>query len=259
MVSVLRRVGALALLALISACGGSGTTPDASTHTVSVTVTGLRHSYNGATLRNNGGDDLKVFGDGSYTFKTALAAGTAFAVAVSAQPTGPDQTCTVSNGSGTIAASDVTNVAIDCPYANAYAVGGTVNGLTGTGLTLQYNADNVSLPSIDQVNANGAFVFDASRTSAVTGTVYGVSVVNQPTNPAQTCVVINGGGTVAAADVIEQLFDQTRVAGGLFPPKKEGALDDDSDGDEGDEQNRPHHDAAAFKQLQRRAAQEEGK
>ncbi len=168
---------------------------------MSITVTGLRLSYDGATLRNNGGDDLKVYGDGTFAFKTALATGSAYAVTVAAQPSGPDQACTVTNGSGTIAGSDVTNVAIDCPYATAYAVGGTVSGLTGTGLTLQYNADNISLPSIDQVNANGAFLFDANRTSAVNGTVYGISIANQPTNPAQTCVVVNGSGTVAGADV----------------------------------------------------------
>ena len=200
MVSVLRGVGALALLVLVSACGG-GTAPDTSTHTVSVTVTGLRLSYNGATLRNNGGDDLKVFGDGTFTFNTALAAGAAYAVTVSSQPTAPDQTCTVTNGSGSIAGADVTNVAISCPYATAYAVGGTVTGLLGTRLMLQYSADNVSFPSIDQVNTDGAFVFGASQTSAVNGTVYSVSILNQPTNPAQTCVVVNGSGTVAAADV----------------------------------------------------------
>lgn len=203
MISVLRRLGACTLLVVLASCGGGGGGGgiDTATHTVSVTVTGLRHSYNGSTLRNNGGDDLKVFGDGSTSFKTALATGTAYAVTVSSQPTGPDQTCTVTNGSGTIADSDVTNVAIDCPFATAYAVGGMVTGLTGTGLDLQYSADNVSLPSIDQLNANGAFVFDANRTSAVTGTVYSVSIAHQPTNPAQTCVVVNGSGTVANADV----------------------------------------------------------
>src|SRR5664279_4529546 len=197
--TMLRRFGALSMLVLLAACGGGGT--DTTMHTVSVTVTGLRSSYNGMTLRNNGGDDLRLFGNGSSSFKTALATGSTYAVAVSSQPTGPDQTCTVSNGSGTIAGSDVSNVAIDCPFPTAYAVGGTVSGLIGTGLDLQYNADNVSLPSIDQVNANGAFVFDASRTSAVTGTTYGVSIANQPTNPAQTCVVVNGTGTIANADV----------------------------------------------------------
>ena len=83
--------GAGALLVLLAACGGGGT--DTTMHTVSVTVTGLRNSYNGATLRNNGGDDLRVFGDGAFAFKTALAAGAAYAVTVSSQPTAPDQTC----------------------------------------------------------------------------------------------------------------------------------------------------------------------
>lgn len=199
-----RRVAALAMLAMllaVSACtpdvmnGGGG-----ATYTVAVTVTGMRHSYNGLTLRNNGGDDLKVFSDGQFTFKTAVASGSGYAVTVFAQPTGPGQVCTVTNGSGT-SSSNVTNVAIDCPFPTAYAVGGTVTGLVGTQLDLQYNADNVSLPSVDQVNANGAFVFDADRTSAITGTVYGVSITRQPTNPAQTCVVLSGSGTVAAADI----------------------------------------------------------
>jgi hypothetical protein len=122
-------------------------------------------------------------------------------VTVFSQPTGPDQTCMVSNGSGTMGAGNVTNVAIDCPYGTTYAVGGTVSGLAGGGLDLIYRADNVSLPFVLQVNANGAFVFEPAWTSAVSGTVYGVSISNQPTNPAQTCVVNNATGTVANADV----------------------------------------------------------
>ncbi len=87
MVQVLRRLGACSLLAVMAACGGGGVT-EPTMHTVSVTVTGLRHSYNGATLRNSGGDDLKVFGDGAFSFTTALATGAAYAVTVSSQPTG---------------------------------------------------------------------------------------------------------------------------------------------------------------------------
>ncbi len=190
----------LGLAGLIS-CAGDVINTGGTTHTVSVTVTGIRTSYNGITLRNNGGDDLKVFGDGQFAFKTALSAGSAYAVSIFSQPTGPDQVCTLTNGSGTIGSSNVTDVTINCPFATAYAVGGTVTGLVGTGLTLQYNADNVSLPSITQVNANGSFVFGANRTSAITGTVYGVSIVNQPTSPAQTCAIIGGSGTVAGADI----------------------------------------------------------
>lgn len=100
--SVATRWGACAVLFLLAACGGGGGGGGSgTTYTVSVTVTGMRHSYNGLTLRNNGGDDLRVFSDGSSTFPTTLAGGSAYAVTVSSQPTGPDQTCTVSNGSGT--------------------------------------------------------------------------------------------------------------------------------------------------------------
>jgi len=199
-----RSLATWALLLLVAACGGGNTDAvgvSGTTYTVSATITGLRHSYNGGTLRNNGGDDLKIFNNGTYSFKTALASGSPYAVTVSLQPTGPDQTCTVSNGSGTVGTSNVTNVAIDCPYAAAYSVGGTVTGLVGTGLNLIYDADNVSLRPMATMNADGSFVFDASFTNAINGTVYQVSIVNQPTNPAQTCVVQNGSGTVANADV----------------------------------------------------------
>ncbi len=197
----LRLMAALLVPWLLAACGGGAGGDATATYTVSVTVTGLKSSYNGMSLRNNGGDDLRLYSDGTATFKTALAGGSAYAVTVSSQPTGPDQTCTVSNGSGTIGSSNITNVAIDCPYGTTYAVGGTVSGLAGGSLDLLYNADNVSLPSVMQVSANGAFVFPASRTNAVKGTLYGVSIANQPGNPAQTCVVRNGSGTVGNADV----------------------------------------------------------
>jgi hypothetical protein len=197
-----RRLSTWALLGLLAACGGGSSVGDGSTtHTVSVTVTGLRHSYNGMTLQNNGGDKLVFYGDGTRTFATALASGAAYSVTVLSQPAGPDQTCTVSNGSGTMAGSNIENVAIDCPYPASYAVGGTVSGMTGTGLSLVYSADNVTLPSILSMAADGSFNFDAARTSAVSGTVYNVSISNQPTGPAQTCVVNNGSGTVASADV----------------------------------------------------------
>jgi len=187
-------------LHLLAACGG-GSDPAAGTHTVAVSVSGLRHSYDGTTLRNNGGDDLRVFADGAYTFATPVADGAAYAVTVSAQPTGPAQTCAVANGSGTIAGSDIANVAVSCPFATAYAVGGSVAGLAGNGLRIEYDADNVSLPAALTVASNGSFVFDAATTSAVTGTAYRLRILAQPTGPAQTCILTGGTGTMASADV----------------------------------------------------------
>ncbi len=74
-----------------------------------------------------------------------------------------------------------------------YTVGGTVTGLTGSGLFLGAGFGN-ALP----VSAAGTFTFD---TRVVSGTTYSVSVEAQPSSPTQYCSVANASGTVAAANV----------------------------------------------------------
>ena len=86
---------------------GSGTT-----HTVGGTVSGLEGQ--GLILQLNGANDLAVIGDGQFVFPTDLTDGSPYVVTVSSQPSGPDQTCLVANGSGTIAGADVTDVAVTC-------------------------------------------------------------------------------------------------------------------------------------------------
>jgi len=72
------------------------------------------------------------------------------------------------------------------PPPTTYTVGGTVSGLSGT-LVLQNNgANNLS------VSQNGSFTFTAPVNN---GSPYSVTVLSQPSNPAQNCVVTNGGGT----------------------------------------------------------------
>ncbi len=63
-------------------------------------------------LRNNGADDLSVSANGPFAFATALTTGSTYAVTVLTQPSG--QTCTVSNGSGTIGTANVTTVTVSC-------------------------------------------------------------------------------------------------------------------------------------------------
>ena len=82
-------------------------------------------------LQDNGGDDLSVSANGAFTFATKLAGGAAYNVTVKTNPSG--QTCTVANGSGTIAAADVTNVAVSCASSPTYSVGGSTSGLCGDG------------------------------------------------------------------------------------------------------------------------------
>ena len=79
------------------------------TYSVGGTASGLTGPV---VLENNGGDALTVSADGSFTFPTQLASGAAYNVTVQANPTG--QTCTVANGSGSIASADVSNVSVTC-------------------------------------------------------------------------------------------------------------------------------------------------
>lgn len=77
-------------------------------------------------------------------------------------------------------------VATLAPPAVTYTVGGSVSGLTSTGLVLQNNgADNLT------VSADGTFTF---ATAAGAGDPYNVTVLTQPSG--QICTVTNGGGTV---------------------------------------------------------------
>ena len=160
------------------------------TFTVGWTVTGLTGS--GLTLRNNGGDNLAVSLDGAFTFATSIASGSPYSVSVFAQPSSPSQTCSVTNGAGTVTNANITNVAVNC-VTNTFTVGGTVTGLTGSGLILQNNGgDNLA------VSGAGAFTF---ATAIASGSAYNVSVFAQPSSPSQTCSVTNGAGTVTSANI----------------------------------------------------------
>lgn len=163
----------------------------APTYSVGGTVSGLTGA--GLALQNNGADSLAVAADGPFTFLTELTDTSSYAVTVSTQPTG--QTCSVTNGSGTITAADVTNVTVTCvtDVVPTYSVGGTVSGLTGAGLELQNNgADTLA------VAADGPFTFLTELTETSS---YAVTVSAQPTG--QTCSVTNGSGTIADEDVAD--------------------------------------------------------
>lgn len=73
------------------------------------TVSGLN---GGLVLQNNGGDDLIVAADGSFTFATPLAVGRNYDVRVKFKPA--SQRVTVRGGTGTVGGTDVTSVEIVC-------------------------------------------------------------------------------------------------------------------------------------------------
>lgn len=100
--------------------------------------------------------------------------------------TGATPTCTVTLDR----ARSVTASFAPDPSAT-YTIGGSVSGLTGTGLVLRNNGGG-DLP----VAANGPFTF---ATPVAQGGSYAVTVHTQPTG--QTCTVAGGSGTVNAANV----------------------------------------------------------
>lgn len=153
-------------------------------YTVGGSVSSLAGS--GLSLLNNGGDALAISANGTFTFSTGLANGASYDVTVGNQPSAPNQTCSVTNGSGTISDVEVTNVTVQCA-TTTYTVGGTVSGLAGSGLTI----NGIT------ITENGAFTLG----SFSDGSAYNAQVTTQPYGPTQACTVTDGTGAVSGANV----------------------------------------------------------
>ena len=82
----------------------------------------------------------------------------------------------------------------DSGTAGAYSIGGVTTGLQGTSVLLQNGAATL------RITGNGSFVFPDKVAS---GTAFNLIVQSQPRFPEQTCTVLRGSGTVAAADVTD--------------------------------------------------------
>ncbi|MFP2929924.1 hypothetical protein ACLESO_32965 [Pyxidicoccus sp. 3LG] len=153
-------------------------------YAVSGTVSGLAP---GATLelRNNGDEVLAVTADGPFTFTRPVVDLGGYAVTVKTQPAG--QRCTVTDGTGTVSGSPISDVAVTCGAVHRVHVG--VAGLTGT-LVLRNGQDELT------VGTDG----DASFSWALLpGEPYTVAVKRHPLG--QTCEVAGGSGTMGDADV----------------------------------------------------------
>jgi trimeric autotransporter adhesin len=180
-----------------------------STNTFSVggTVSGLVGSL---ILQDNGGDALTISANGMFSFAMPVAQGSTYAVTIQTQPS--TQTCTVANGTATLGAANVLTVSVTCS-TNAYTVGGTVSGLTGTVVMQDNGADSTPL------NANGTFTFSSP---VAQGSTYNITVQTQPAT--QTCTVANGSGTMGGSNVtnvtVTCTYDTTTLsvsATGIIP------------------------------------------
>lgn len=116
---------------LVAGCSGGGgsaedppapppptpPTPPAQTFNVSGHIGGMIGSI---TLENNGRTPLTASANGPFAF-ASLATGTSYAITIATLPA--NQTCTVSNGTGTVGTADITNVDVSCSTIRTSASG----------------------------------------------------------------------------------------------------------------------------------------
>jgi hypothetical protein len=162
-------------------------------HTIGGTVSGLA-AGNSVTLTMNDNAELLVLTDNQpFNFNNPLTDGSSYQVEVFNQPTTPNQTCTVSNGQGTLAGADVTNLAISC-VTNTYLLGGYVFDLIPDNFMVLRNNGGDDLVLTEQ----GAFVFNAPLQD---GSAYQITIEQQPDDPLQSCELINDTGAIQGQDI----------------------------------------------------------
>lgn len=172
----LRPIAVVALFAAtLSACGGSGDGDSGGTTSYSINgvVSGLTAGES-VILGNNGGNAITVNGNTSFSFPSL--SGSNYSVTVLTQP--KSETCTISNGNGTVSGANVSGIRVTCQ--STYSVPVTVNGLASGARLILLNNDSDELI----ITSNGTFEFPTKLSFA---TAYDVSIKSQPNG--QSCVV----------------------------------------------------------------------
>ena len=217
---------------------GTGMVAGADAHSATVTCTTNTYYINpninglieglpiggGLVLQDNGGDDNTIYNPGGgvvaffAAFNTPLPSGATYNVTVRMQPSG--ETCSVSNGSGTVGASIVNNIAVTCvPNAPSPCISGYASFV------------NTWLP---QLRTNGTVVnhttnITADETWGGDGTVHvipnSISIVAPATVTIQACATvkiaagasIDVSGNTANGTTAKLVANGGSVAGDLAP------------------------------------------
>jgi hypothetical protein len=161
----------------------------ANAYSIGGMVGGLEDAGGGVVLQLNHGNTITINSNGAFTFASLSASGAPYTVTVLTPPNG--ETCTVTNGKGTVQGANVTSVSVYCQTLPVRLIAAVIGTSNTTGLVLQNNGgDNLS------VSGPGVYVF---KTLVSSGSAYDITVLTQP--PGNTCLVIGGSGTVSATTV----------------------------------------------------------
>lgn len=199
--SLIRPALALALAAGLAACGGGGKAE----FTVKGTITGI--VYPGAVLTTNG-MELAIAPPATrgapveFAFPNKLEYGDVYNVQFKSFPQHQSRCGTpenvIPNFTDTAGRLAEINITLQCSV-NAYAIGGTVTGLTGAGLLVANGSTGgqgeIAVPTPPTATPV------AYRLPALVeyGTSYSVAILKQPAG--QVCTLVNGVGVMGEADV----------------------------------------------------------
>jgi hypothetical protein len=113
------------------------------------------------TLQNNSGDTLTLSSNGAFTFPTPVPGGGSYNVTILTPPSSPiAQSCTLSNGAGTIGNAPVANVTIDCDLLAYFPFSGNASDASGYGHDGVVNG--ATLATDRSGSANSAYAFNGS-------------------------------------------------------------------------------------------------
>jgi hypothetical protein len=177
------KIRAMIVLSLaLAACTNSGTGGGRNQYTIQINAFGAALGSAAAALtvtETNSGQSVTFTGSAaSQTLNHEYASGDSYNLSIT-NPTEPAQTCVAASGGLSGEVSGNLTLDITCTIVQVQ-VSGSVSGLQGSGLVLQFNGTPASEPI--SPTSNGSFSF-----SVPSGTTPQVSVATQPTSPAQTC------------------------------------------------------------------------
>ena len=139
--------------------------PTKSNYSLGGNVSGLK----GTLVLDNGGDQVTVNSDGTFTFAVAPANGAAYQVSVLNQPSG--QSCTVNFGKGSISGAAVANIYVGCAK-NGLIYLAANDGATGVE---PYISDGTALGTVLLKNINTNTSSNPSSLTVVNGVTFFVA------------------------------------------------------------------------------------
>ena len=189
-------------------------------YTIGGDVIGL--SSGSVVLQNNGANDLPINADGNFTFSNAITDGNNYLVSIKTQPVGYD--CLVSaGGSGTVAGSNVVNVAVICEQITVAFSSGSQLVAENTGLVTVIaelstaSAYNISVPFMvtgtasqtgggrDHDLLSGEILISAGQLSAVQE----FSITNDVTIEPDETVIVTLGSPLNAINRLPDIHTVT--------------------------------------------------